>query len=54
MDFFEQKIFSKELIMHNFYDVIFYEKHHMDYVVESVKIVAAFSSCEGSATPFVI
>ena len=26
----------------------------MDYIVESIKIVAAFSSCEGSATPFVI
>ena len=26
----------------------------MDYIVESIKIMAAFSSCEGSATPFVI
>ena len=24
----------------------------MDYIVESIKIMAAFSSCEGSATPF--
>ena len=26
----------------------------MDYIVESIKIMAAFSSCEGSATPLVI
>ena len=26
----------------------------MDYIVESIKIMTAFSSCEGSATPFVI
>ena len=29
-------------------------KHHMDYIVESIKIMAAFSSCEGGATPIVI
>ena len=34
--------------------MFFLGKHHIDYIVESVKIVAAFSSCEGSATPFVI
>ena len=26
----------------------------MDYIVESIKIVAVFSSCEGSDTPFVM
>ena len=32
----------------------FQEKHNVDYIVESTKIMAAFSSCEGSATHFVI
>ena len=32
--------------------MFFLGKHHVDYIVES--IVDAFSSCEGSATPFVI
>ena len=34
--------------------MLFLGKHHVDYIVESIKIMAPFSSCEGSATPFVI
>ena len=40
--------------MHNFDHALFRKKHHVDYIVESTEIVAAFPSCNGGATPFVI
>ena len=38
--------------MHNFDQET--HVHDVDYIMESIEIVTAFSSCEGGATSFVI
>ena len=40
--------------MHNFDQKTHVPVHDVDYIMESIEIVTAFSSCEGGATSFVI
>ena len=52
-NFFLNRTFLQRInIMHNFDQET--RVHDVDYIMERIEIVAAFSSCEGDAISFVI
>ena len=53
LEFFLNRTFLQRInIMHNSDQET--HVHDVDYIMESIEIVAAFSSCKGGATSFVI